>query len=146
MFVRRALALVLTVAWLWPASLHAQSEALMEAFQQGKALKEAGRYEQAIPFYREALGLGEQEFGPEHPTTATLLNNLAELYRAQGRYGAAEPLYKRALAVLEKALGPDHPDVATSLENYAALLRKPSRADEAVKLKARAEAIRAKYE
>ncbi len=31
MFVRRALALVLAVAWLWPASLHAQSEALMEA-------------------------------------------------------------------------------------------------------------------
>ena len=35
-------------------------------------------------------GLGcVQQLGPEHPATATSLNNLAELYRAQGRYGEA---------------------------------------------------------
>ena len=146
MSIRLGFALVLATLWLWPASLHAQSEAIWEAYRRGQTLYEAGRYEQAIPFYREALELGEQEFGPEHPTTAIFLNNLAELYRVQGRYEAAEPLLKRTLAVFEKALGPDHPDVATSLENYAALLRKPSRADEAVKLEARAKTIRAKYE
>ncbi len=146
MFIRRALAIVLATLWLWSGGVYAQSEALMEAFQQGQTLYEAGRYKQAIPFYREALELGEQEFGPDHPTTATLLNNLAGLYHATGRYAEAEPLHKRALAIREKVLGPDHPDVATSLENYAALLRKPSRDDEAVKLKARAEAIRAKYD
>ncbi len=145
MFVRRVLALVLTVVWLWPASLHAQSEALMEAFRQGKALNEAGRYEQAIPFYRQALELGEREFGPDHPTTALLLNNLALLYDRQGGYEAAEPLHKRALAIKEKALGPEHPDVAQSLENYAALLRQTGRSDEAIKLEARAKAVRAKH-
>ncbi len=106
MFPRLALPLVLAILWLWPASLHAQSEALMEAYRQGKALKEAGRYEQAIPLWRKALELGEQEFGPNHPTTATFISNLALLYRAQGRYEAAEPLYKRALTVWGKALGP----------------------------------------
>ena len=85
-------ALILTILWPWPTSRHAQSEVYMEAYRQGRALYEAGRYEQAIPFYREALGLGEQEFGPVHPTTALLLNNLAELYRNQGRYEWAEPL------------------------------------------------------
>ena len=121
MFIRRALALVLAILWLWPASPHAQSEALDEAYYQGQTLYEAGRYEEAIPFWRKALELGEREFGPDHPTMATLLNNLAELYRAQGRYEAAEPLYKRALAIREKALGPDHPAVATSLNNLAGL-------------------------
>ncbi len=58
MFGARVVALILTILWLWPASLHAQSEALMEAYRQGQALYEAGRYEQAIPFYREALEHG----------------------------------------------------------------------------------------
>ena len=112
MFFARVVALVLTILWMWPTSLHAQSDALMEAYNQGKALREAGRYEQAIPHMRKALELGEKEFGPDHPATATLLNNLAALYRDQGRYKAAEPLFKRALAIHEKGLGPDHPNVA----------------------------------
>ncbi len=99
MSIRRALAFVLAALWLWPAGLHAQSEALIEAYRQGQTLYEAGRYGQAIPLWRKAFELGEREFVPNHPTTATLLNNLAELYRAQGRYGEAEPLYKRSLAV-----------------------------------------------
>ena len=50
MFARRTLSLVLFALWFWPSSLHAQSDALMKAYNQGKALYEAGRYEQAIPF------------------------------------------------------------------------------------------------
>ena len=110
MFGAPVVALILTSLWLWPTSRHAQSEALMEAYRQGQALYEDGRYEQAIPFYREALELGEQEFGPVHPTTALLLSKLGELYRNQGRYEWAEPFYKRVLAIDEKALGPEHPD------------------------------------
>ncbi len=123
MFIRRALALVVAILWLWPAGLYAQSDALMEAYQQGQALYEAGQYEQAIPFWRKALELGENEFGSNHVTTATLLNKLAVLYDLQGRYADAEPLYKRALAIWEKALGPEHPDVALSLNNLAHLYR-----------------------
>jgi len=57
--------------------------------------------------------------GADHPATATSLNNLAELYRAQGNYGAALPLYERALAINEQALGADHPATAQSLNNLA---------------------------
>jgi hypothetical protein len=39
-----------------------------------------------------------QQLGLEHPTTATSLNNLAELYRAQGRYGEAVALSVRTPA------------------------------------------------
>ena len=91
--IRRTLSLVLAMLWLWPADLRAQSEALMEAFRQGGDLYEVGRYEQAVPLWRKALELGEREFGPDPPTTATLLYNLALLYDDQGRYEAAEPLH-----------------------------------------------------
>jgi tetratricopeptide (TPR) repeat protein len=72
----------------------------------------------------------------------TLLNNLADLYRAQGRYADAEPLYKRSLAIREKALGADHPDVATSLNNLANLYRAQGRYADAEPLYKRALAIR----
>ncbi len=70
---------------------------------------------------------------PEHPDTATSLNNLALLYDSQGKYEQAEPLYQRALHIREQVLGPEHPDTAQSLNNLAALyeirasMSKPSR-------------------
>lgn len=72
---------------------------------------------------RRALATQEQELGPNHPNTATSLNNLALLYHTQGKYTQAEPLYQRALAICEHELGPNHPDTATSLNNLAALYR-----------------------
>ena len=91
----------------------------MQAYRQGAALYQAGRYAEAITFWQRALELGEREFGPNHPQTATFFNNLAELYRAQGNYAKVEPLHKRALAIREKALGAEHPAMATSLNNLA---------------------------
>ena len=106
---------------LWPAPAHAQSPELLDAYNRFSELDAEGRYHEAIPFAEKAVALVEREFGPDDPNTATLLNNLAELYRVQGKYAEAEPLYQRALAILENALGPDHPDVATALNNLAAL-------------------------
>ncbi len=103
MFGARMVALILVISWLWPSSLHAQSEALDEAYNQGQTLYEAGRYEEAIPFWRKALELGEREFGPDQEITAIFLNNLALLYKSQVHYLKAEPLYQRALAINEKA-------------------------------------------
>ena len=140
-----AFLLVLIGLYGWPVGLRAQSAALMEAYQQGEALYQARRYDEALPFWKKALELGLREYGSEHPSAANLLNNLALLYQAQGRYAEAEPIYERSLAVREKALGAEHPDVVESLENYAVLLRKTGRDIEAVKLEARAKAIRAKH-
>ena len=144
MFTRRTLALVFAILWPWSSGLHAQSEALMEAYRQGQTLYGAGQYEEAIPFYRRALELGEQEFGPDHPTTANLLNHLALTYYGQGRYADAEPLFQRALAIQEKALGLDHLDVATSLRNLALLYQKQGRYADAEPHSERALAINEK--
>jgi hypothetical protein len=47
--------------------------------------------------------------GPEHPDTASSLDNLALLLKEQGNLAAARPLFERALAVREKALAPSIP-------------------------------------
>ncbi|MFM7528002.1 MAG: CHAT domain-containing protein [Nodosilinea sp.] len=89
--------------------------------QQVIELYQAGRYSEAVPLAERALAIREQALGPDHPDTATSLNNLAFLYKSQGRYSQAEPLYQRALAIREQALGSDHPDTAISLNNLAGL-------------------------
>ena len=80
-----------------------------------------GNYRQAVIIAKQALDIAEKDLGPDDPTVATSLNNLALLYQTQGQYAQAEPLYKRTLAIWEKVLGSDHPNVATSLNNLALL-------------------------
>jgi len=84
-------------------------------------LRNAGRYDDAVPLAERALAILEKALGAEHPNVATALNSLATLYANKGDYERAEPLYQRALTILEKALGAEHPDVATALNNLAAL-------------------------
>ena len=43
------------------------------------------RYGEAIPKAERLIIVAEQLFGPSHPTVATLLTNLAELYERMGR-------------------------------------------------------------
>jgi tetratricopeptide (TPR) repeat protein len=61
--------------------------------------------------------------GPEHPDTATCLNNLGRLLRDHGDLAAARPLLERALAMREKVLGSEHPETAKSLNNLVSLLQ-----------------------
>ena len=103
-----------------------------------------GDYAKAEPLYQRALAIREKALGPEHPDTATSLNNLAVLYEAMGDYAKAEPLYQRALAIREKALGPEHPDTATSLNNLAVLYKAMGDYAKAEPLFQRALAIREK--
>jgi tetratricopeptide (TPR) repeat protein len=63
----------------------------------------------------------DKVLGPEHPNTASSLNNLAALRYEQGDYAGARPLYERALAILEKALGPEHPSTNHARSNLSRL-------------------------
>ena len=80
-------------------------------------------YAGAKPYYERALAIRERVLGPDHPDTATSLNNLGLLLRAMGELPAAKPYLERALAIWERVLGPDHPDTATSLNNLGFLLQ-----------------------
>ncbi len=147
MHVRRTI-LCLAAAFLWathdPDMASGQSSELMAAYNSYDALYQQGRYSEAEPYAKEALRLGTEEFGPNDPSTAAFLNNLAALYDDQGRYAEAEPLYQRALWIDEKALGPEHPHVAANLNYLAELYYDQGKYAEAEPLHKRALAIREK--
>ncbi len=53
----------------------------------------------ARPYLERALAIYEKALGPDHPDTATSLNNLGGLLQAMGDLAAARPYYERALAI-----------------------------------------------
>lgn len=74
---------------------------------------EQKRYENAESLFGRALAIYEKT--PESaPDVATILFNLAELYRIQGNFGEAEPLLKRANEIRDKVLDCEHVNTATS--------------------------------
>ena len=81
------------------------------------------RWQAAEAWYQRSLQIKETQLGPNHPDTATSLNNLAGLYRAMGRYGEAEPLYLRALAIWTQTLPENHPHIQTVWGNFRRLIQ-----------------------
>ena len=90
-------------------------------YKEAIELRDAGKYDEAQPYFEGALEARERILGPDHPDVSQAIHGLATLHHYKGEYLKAEPLYQRALAIREKSLGPDHPDVADSL-NYLANL------------------------
>ena len=101
-----------------------------------------GRYAEAEPLYKRALGIREKALGPDHPDVGTVAQQPGRAVSRPGplRRGRAAATSAR-LAIREKALGPDHPDVGTSLNNLASLYRDQGRYAEAEPLYKRALAI-----
>jgi tetratricopeptide (TPR) repeat protein len=91
----------------------------LAAFRQGPL----AAYALVRPLLERALAFDEKVFGLDHLETATSLNNIGYMLRAQGDLAGARPYYERALAIREKALGSDHLETALSLNNLGALLR-----------------------
>ena len=100
----------------------------------GLFLKAKAQYAEAEPLMRRALAIDEASFGPEHPTVAVDLNNLAGLLQDTNRPDEAEPLMRRALAIDEASFGPEHPTVAIDLNNLATILYSTNRLREAESL------------
>jgi tetratricopeptide (TPR) repeat protein len=92
-------------------------------FQRASKLRDAGKYEEALPSIERSLEIRESVLGPEHRDVAETLNGLGALHWRRGEYAKAEPLFERALAIRERALGLEHPDVAQSLTNLATIYR-----------------------
>ncbi len=78
-------------------------------------------YPEALALYRRALEIQEQVLGPNSPTLANTLNNVAENHFASGRFPDAERFYNRALAIFERVNGYDDPVVAGTLSSLGRL-------------------------
>jgi hypothetical protein len=80
--------------------------------------------------YWRALSITQEAQGPEHPSVAKALRNLAELYEEQENYDEADRLFRWGLGVGEKALGSEHPEVTELMARYASLQKRMSENDE----------------
>lgn len=80
-----------------------------------------GNYMAAQACYERALATCEQNFGPDHINTATILNSLGSLLDTLGSYALAGSYHERALRIREQALGPAHTDTIASRHNLGYL-------------------------
>ncbi len=100
------------------------------------------QYTQAEQLLIQALTIGEQHLGSEHPDMmAPILGNLAMLYIATGKYEQAEQLLIQALAIGEQHFGSEHPDMAPILSNLARLYIATDKYEQAEQLLIQALAI-----
>lgn len=77
------------------------------------------------------LPLYEAKYGPDHPETGTMLNNLGTVYGRKERFEAALTYVSRAIAIDERSYGKSHPETAKKLVNRALYLKKLRRREEA---------------
>ncbi|CAF1332148.1 unnamed protein product [Adineta steineri] len=73
-----------------------------------------GDYEQAIEYYRKALGIWEKTLSVNHPNLAISYSNIGGVYDSMGEY-------EKALSFYEKTLPAEHPSLATSYNNLGSI-------------------------
>src|SRR5215213_5945567 len=103
----------------------------------GFELLEAKRYDAALPYFKRELQEKQARLGPNNPSLAVELNNLAEANRLAGHLDVAEGLCKRAITLDEKGGPKNATGLATGLNNLALVYRTQGRLAEAEKLHAR---------
>ena len=57
----------------------------------GNLLSDQGKYDEAMPYYVEALETSRRVLGDEHPGTLSSINNMGNLLSSQGKYEEAMP-------------------------------------------------------
>jgi hypothetical protein len=72
--------------------------------------------------------------GEEHPSTLTVMANLASTFRHQGRWKEAEELFVQVMETSLRVLGKEHPFTLTSMANLAFTWKGQGRGAEALKL------------
>ncbi len=99
----------------------------------------AGRLVEAEALYQRAIARSEQVLGADHPTTLTMVSDLADVYVVfQQRNAGAEPLYRRVVEARERVRGPEDTETLAAVMALAETLSRLERADEAEALARRA--------
>jgi len=91
--------------------------------------EEQHRFPDAIKAYGESLTILKKIHGSEHSTMATVLNNLAGVYKALGEYGKAKGMYEQSLIISEKSGEPEPLSIVQgNLSDLLAKTKKPGSA------------------
>ena len=94
-------------------------------------MREAGDYDVAENYGREALRVVEHYFGPDDLRTAAPLNNLGLFLLSSGKFAEAEHVFERALSVRRAKPGARHPMAAYTLTSLGSLYLAMGRPTEA---------------
>ena len=95
------------------------------------AYNSAGRYVEAEPLLKQALGAMQKAYGDDNLTTCKFMNDLGFVYLRQGRDAEAEPLLKKAADTSRKLAGDKDRNTLTYLFNLASVYAHEHRASDA---------------
>jgi len=85
------------------------------------ALRNLGRYDEALEQARASVAIDEQILGPQHPDLSRALFTLGTTLYHMAHYEEAETVLRRGVSVARASLG-DHPTTATALNNLGLVL------------------------
>jgi tetratricopeptide (TPR) repeat protein len=92
----------------------AQDQASQQTREQGAEVQRliaAGKFDEALPLAERLLAAREQALGAEHPQVASVLTQLATIYRNKADFAKAMTFNQRALTIAERVPAPGHPDL-----------------------------------
>lgn len=79
----------------------------------------AGKDEEAIPYFREAISLKKKAFGHDHPEVAVSLDELGIQLFANEKFAEALAVFNESRKILSKWYGSTHPRLCMLLNNIA---------------------------
>jgi tetratricopeptide (TPR) repeat protein len=100
---RRLAVLFLSVLSVCVSGLLDGTRAQDAQVKEAEALRNEGRYAEAITALKSAISILQARKQLETPFGAALLNNLGELHYQLGRYADAIPYYERAISLARTA-------------------------------------------
>lgn len=112
--------------------MYSQSLELKKEFSVTKKLFKESRFNDALESNEKALMLSNKEFGKEHLTTATLLENKGRLLLELEKFNKAETVLRNVYQIREKLINRNHPDTADALNYLALSLRFQEKLKEAI--------------
>ena len=117
---------------LTSAFLNSQSLELKNEFKVTKKLFNEKKFQDAIISIDKALQLSNIEFGENHLTSATLLENKGRLLLELGEFYKAELIFRDVHKIREELINKNHPDIAEALNYLALSLRFQNKLDDAI--------------
>lgn len=83
--------------------------------------KSLGEFEKGLAFHQRSLAIRKSlpEYGPEHPETAVVLDNIAVLFLSWHKPQEAKPFLVEAHRILEKRLGANHVQTIKVVHNMS---------------------------
>ena len=101
-----------------------------------------GKYDEALPYYTEALEGRRRILGDEHPSTLAWIGNMGNLLYMEGKYDDALPYYTEAFEGYRRVLGSEHPSTVNAVNALLKVYRALDAANPGQGYAEKAEALR----